>query len=146
MRGKTNTFLGDLSELCQRKHLKSAAVCKHRTIPIHEFPYAAHVMNEFVAGTNVQVIGIGQFHLTAYLLKLVGRHAALYRGAGTDIHENRGLYITVNGVKHTTPRAVFCTLYFKHRLRIFLSYRALYVRLKRWSSADFFISNATGLP
>ena len=48
-------------------------------------------VDQVVAGTDVQMIGIGKFHLTVDLPQVFSGHTALDGGAGADIHENGSL-------------------------------------------------------
>ena len=67
MGGKINALLLDISEFCQRKHLKAAAVGQDRTIPVHKPMQAAHIAHHLVTGAQMQMIRIGKLHLTANL-------------------------------------------------------------------------------
>ncbi len=58
MRRKPHAFLGYFSELRQRKNLKSAAVCQHGTIPVHEFSDTSHLAYQLVARAYVKVISV----------------------------------------------------------------------------------------
>ena len=101
------TLLGDLAERCQREHLKSTAVSQDRTTPVHEFVKSSHVVNQFITGTNVQMVSIGQLNLTVEIHKLGRRNSALDGGAGSHIHENGSLDIAVYRVKHATAGTTF---------------------------------------
>src|SRR5690606_11467914 len=46
----------------EREHLKAARVGENGSVPLHELVQPAHVANEFVAGPEVQVVGVGEDH------------------------------------------------------------------------------------
>ena len=49
--------------LCQTVDLKSAGIRKNRFVPIHETVQTAQFFDGLVPGTNMKMIGIGEFHL-----------------------------------------------------------------------------------
>ena len=57
--GKRHALLLDLSQPCQREHLKAAAVGEDGAIPAHELMKSSHLPHHIVAGAQVQVIGVG---------------------------------------------------------------------------------------
>ena len=57
--GKAHALVGDIVERSERKHLKSAAVGENGLVPIHEFMQSARLRDELVAGTHIEVIGVG---------------------------------------------------------------------------------------
>ena len=60
-------------------------------MPAHEFVQAAHVPDELVPGADVQVVGVGQLHLAAQVLQVLGGEAPFYGGHGAHVHKGRGL-------------------------------------------------------
>ena len=70
MGSKANALLGYLSEAGQRKDLKSAAIGKYRSLPIHKLMKSAHIVYELVSGTDMQMVGIGELYLTVKIDKL----------------------------------------------------------------------------
>ncbi len=114
--GKFHALLGDLAERCQGEDLESAAVGEDGTRPIHELVESAHVVNELIAGTNVEVVGVGQLDLTVNVIEqLNGGNATLDGGAGAHVHKNGGLDVTVNGVEHASAGASVGCKNRKHR-------------------------------
>ena len=63
-------ILLNFPESCQGKHLKSAGICQNRTIPDHKLMQSAHFFDQLVSWTHMQMIGIGQFHLTFDLFEI----------------------------------------------------------------------------
>ena len=102
MRLEIDAFLLDLPEFCQGKHLKSPGIGQYRTVPIEKFPYTAHSVNQVIAGTDMQMVGVGQLHLTANFLQIHGGHAPPDRRTGAHIHEHRRLYGTVYRLHHAS--------------------------------------------
>ena len=89
----------DLAQASQGKHLKSTGVGKDRLIPGHKFMQAAHLLYDMIAGTYVQVIGIGQLYLSADALQVLGGNRALDGRYRAYIHKYRCLYRAMNGGK-----------------------------------------------
>ena len=91
MAGKGDALLLDLPQRGQRKHLKSAGIREDRAIPVHKFVQTAKLSDQLVTGTDMEVVGIGKFHLRADRAEIIGRNRALDRRHRADIHENRRL-------------------------------------------------------
>ena len=104
MRGKTNALLGDLAQLCKRENLKSAAIGEHGALPIHKLADTAHIADQCISRTKMEMIGVGKLDLAIQLTQFHGIYAALDRGTGANVHENRRLDIAVNRVKHASAR------------------------------------------
>ena len=116
MGGELHALLGDLAEGGQGEDLKSAAVGEDGFGPIHELVEAAHVVDELVAGADVEVVGVGELDLAVNVIQeLHGGYAALDSGAGAHVHENGGLDVTVNGVEHASAGASVGCENRKHR-------------------------------
>ena len=78
----------DLAGLRKREDLKAARVGEHGTRPLHEMMQAAHVADEFIAGTQVEMIGVAQHQRGVDILELFGRER-LDRGLRADRREDR---------------------------------------------------------
>ena len=102
---KFYAIFADLSQACQRKYLKSAAVCKYGAVPCHKFMQAAHIPHQFISGSEVQMICVGQLNLTADGLEIRRGERTFYSGSGTDIHEYRRLHSSVRRFKLTSAGA-----------------------------------------
>ena len=92
VRVKGYAFLLDLAQGRQRKHLKAAGVGQHRTVPAHEFVQTAHLLDDLVTRTDVQMIGVRQLNLAAQLLEIECVNRTLDRTRCADILEYRRLY------------------------------------------------------
>ena len=88
---KINALFFNLPQSRQGKHLKSAGIREDRAIPVHKFVQTAKLSDQLVAGTDMEVVGIGKFHLRADRAEIIGRNRALDRRHRADIHENRRL-------------------------------------------------------
>ena len=104
MRTELHALLLDLAHLGERKHLKSAAVGQNRLVPVHELMQSAQLPNDFMAGSQEQVIGVRQQNLRADLVHLVRAHG-LDGCLRADGHENGGLHIAVRQVQRAAARA-----------------------------------------
>jgi len=114
--GELHALLGDLAEGGQGEYLESAAVGEDGLGPVHELVEAAHVVDELVAGADVEVVGVGELDLAIHVIEqLHGGYAALDGGAGAHVHENGGLDVTVNGVEHASAGASVGCENRKHR-------------------------------
>ena len=107
MRGEGHALLGDLTQLCQTEHLKSAAVGQDRPVPAGELVQAAHIRYQLIAGTQMQVVGVAQHDLRADILQILRRQAALDGTGGGNVLEGRGLHRAVHGFELAPPGVVF---------------------------------------
>ena len=91
VRGKCDPFLSNVAQSSQGKHLESSAVREHRAIPSHEAVQPTHSLYHVIPRTQVQVIRIGQLHLTADLPEVMGRYSSFDGPLGAHIHEHWSL-------------------------------------------------------
>ena len=80
-----------LSQRRETEDLKSTAIGEDGTAPVDEFMKSAHLVDDFMAGAQIEMISIAQDDLGADLAQFVGRHG-FHRPLGTYRHECRGLY------------------------------------------------------
>ena len=104
MRTEPNSIFGNSAQRLQAHHLKTAAVGQDRVRPRHEAMQPARLTNQFVAGTQIEMIGISQQDLHAQRFEFILRHA-LHRAAGADGHENGRLDYAVRSVQQSRTRA-----------------------------------------
>ena len=64
-------FLTDLAELREGEYLKAAAIRQNGSVPIEKLVDAAHIADNVVTRTNVEMVGIGELDLTADLIKIL---------------------------------------------------------------------------
>src|SRR5258705_8225862 len=93
----------DRPELRQREYLESAGVREDRSIPVHELVEPAHLAHDFVAGPEMEVVGVSEDHRRAHLDEVVGVER-LHRRERADGHEGRGLNGPVGGDKNAGAR------------------------------------------
>ena len=94
----------DVVELCEGKHLKSAAVGEDGPVPIHKFVKPSRLFNEFVPGAHVQVIGVGEDDLRPRLFQIAREHPLDGR-LRADGHVDGRLDVAVRGVKYARTGA-----------------------------------------
>ncbi len=106
----------DLAGLRKREDLKAARVGEHGTRPLHKLVQAAHVADEFVAGTQVEMIGVAQHQRGVDILEMFGRER-LDRGLRADRREDRREQVTVRRGEDSRAGALVFggDLEFKHR-------------------------------
>ena len=85
--------------------MKAARVGEHGTLPLHELMQAAHVANEFVAGTQVEMIGVAQHERGVDVLEVFGREG-LDRCLRTHGREDRREEVAVRGGEYPSACAV----------------------------------------
>jgi hypothetical protein len=63
----------DLAGLRERKNLKAARVGQHGVMPLHEPVQPAHIADEFIAGAQVEMIGVAQDQRSVDVFEMLGR-------------------------------------------------------------------------
>ena len=95
---ETDALFLNLVEFAQAEDLVAAAIGEDGTSPVHEAVQAAGPIDQLVAGTQVEVVGIAQNDAGVELFQiLLGQ--GLDRGPGADRHEDRSLHRAVRGVE-----------------------------------------------
>ena len=97
MGGEIHALLLDAAQLGQREYLESTAVGEGGACPSAEFLQTAQLVDQSVAGTEVEVVGIGQHDLAVYVPQILCRDAALDGGTGGHVHKNGGFDLAVRG-------------------------------------------------
>jgi hypothetical protein len=100
-------FLTDLAELREGEYLEAAAIRQNGSVPIEKLVDAAHIADNVVTRTNVEMVGIGELDLTADLIKILCGDTALDGRGSTDVHKDGSLDRSVNGLKGTAARTAF---------------------------------------
>src|SRR4029450_9002688 len=95
-RAELDAGFGDLSELRETEHLKSAGVGQDRAVPAHEAVESAELANQIVSGPEKQMVRVGEHDLGAGGGELVGPER-LHGGVTADRHEERRLDAAVRG-------------------------------------------------
>src|SRR5664279_3481740 len=91
-----DTVFPYLSQRRETEDLKSAAIGEDGTAPVDEFMKSADLVDDFMAGAQIEMISITQDNLGADLAQFVGGHG-FYRPLGAYRHECRGLYGSTRG-------------------------------------------------
>ena len=100
MRGKFHTVRLHLPEFGKAEHLKSAAVCQDRMLPVFKLMQTARPGYEFISRTQKKMISIAQNDLGAQLFQFPGRHG-FHSGSGPHRHKYRRPDHTVGGRQQT---------------------------------------------
>ena len=106
VRGKGHALLGDLAQLCEAEHLKSAAVGEDGAVPAGKLVQTAHLCHQLVARTQMQMVGVAEHDLRTDVLQVMGRQAALDGAGGGNILECGGLHRAVYGLELAPPGVV----------------------------------------
>ena len=61
-----DALLVDATKACEREHLEAAGIGQQRAIPCHELVKAAELLDDVLAGTDVQVVGVREDDLRAH--------------------------------------------------------------------------------
>ena len=88
---------------------KATRVSEHGTLPLHELVQAAHVAHKFVAGTQVEMIGVAQHERGVDILEMFGRESldCCLRANG---REDRREEVAMRGEENPCAGAVvFCS-------------------------------------
>ena len=104
MGGKGYALLLDLSELCKRENLKSAAVGQDRTVPAREPVESAKLLNKLITRANMEMVGVAKLNLGMNVLEVICVKSTLYRSAGCDILKGRRFDRSVNRFEFTETR------------------------------------------
>ena len=114
VRGEGDPLLGDLPQAGEGEHLKPTAVGQDRPLPVHESVEPPQVPYHLVSRPEVEVIGIGQFDLTADLRQIMGGDRPLDGPLSPYVHKHRGLRRAMSAGKNAPPGAAFGFDDFKH--------------------------------
>ena len=107
VRAEVAPLLAQLAAGGQREDLEAAAVGEHRPLPGREAVHAARLFDNLHAGTQVEVVGVGQNNLGVSLVAHIAVEEPLDGGGRTDGHENRRANHAVVGreLAGTGPRS-----------------------------------------
>ena len=97
-----HALLCDFSHLPQAENLETAAVCKNRLVPVHEFMKSTGLSHNVRSRSEIQVVCIAQDYLCT-LSRNVFRLHGFYRGLGSHRHENRCLDSAVRRGNPASP-------------------------------------------
>jgi hypothetical protein len=78
----------DFAGLREGEDLKAARIGEHGARPLHELMQAAHITDKFVAGAQIEMIGVAQDQRSIDVFEMLGRKR-LDRGLRADRREDR---------------------------------------------------------
>lgn len=105
-----DAFFGNFPQGGQAEDLEATRVGEDGTGPVHEFVEAAEFSDQFVAGAEVQVIGVAEDDGGLEFVVEVALGEAFNGALGADGHEDGGGDVAVGGVEDTGPGFGFRTL------------------------------------
>ncbi len=111
VRSKRHAVVVDLAQVLQREDLKAAGVGQQRPVPLHEVMQPAHPRDEFIAGAQVEMIGVGQDERRAEFFQIARRHTLHGRRRADGREDGRG-NIAVRGVEHSGAGAAHLSEFF----------------------------------
>ena len=106
MGSEGHALLGDLAQLGEAEHLKSAAVGQDGAVPAGKLVQTAHVGHQLVAGAQVQMVSVAEHDLCADVLEILRRQAALDGTRRGNILERGSLHRAVHGLELAPPGVV----------------------------------------
>ena len=98
-----DAFFVDATKAFEREHLEAAGIGEQRPIPCHELVKAAELLDDVLAGTDVQVVGVREDDLRADGFEIGGRQRADGR-LRADRHEDRRRNDAVRQNERPRPR------------------------------------------
>ncbi len=106
MRAEQHALFGDLAQIAQAEDLEAAGVGEDGARPGHEAVQAAELADQFVAGAQEEMVGVGEDDLGVEIVRCqVALHDAFDRGLRADRHEDGRFDDAVRGVNEAGARA-----------------------------------------
>ena len=96
MRTEGRPLFGDLGQILETENLEPPGIGEDWPIPVHKLVQTAEAANEFVAGTDIEVVGVTEDDLRPDLDQILRCHR-LDRTQGAHRHEDRRLHGAVQG-------------------------------------------------
>src|SRR2546425_588304 len=104
MRTEAHAFVGDLAKLGKAEHLVAAGIGENGARPGHKLVQAAETANQFVAGTQIKMIGVGENDFRAKFFERLLRER-LDGSLRADRQKKRSLHDAVRRGEATAARA-----------------------------------------
>ena len=92
-------MIGDFAQAGEAEDLEAAGIGEDGVGPGHEAVESAHLTDWLVAGTKVEMVGVGEQDFDAEVVGEVALIETLDGGLGADGHEDRGFDDAVRGVE-----------------------------------------------
>ena len=102
VRAEGDAFVRYFPQFAQAEYLEAAGIGENRAWPRHELVKAAHSSDQFVAGTQIEMVCVGEDYLSVEIFEIL-LCLAFYRGCGANRHERRRLDHAVR--RGETPQA-----------------------------------------
>src|SRR6202043_4267799 len=87
VRAKRDAVVRNFAQIAEAENLEAAGVGENRARPRHETVKPAHLADELMAGTKIEMIRVGEENLNAEVFEFLLR-LAFHRGGGADRHES----------------------------------------------------------
>ena len=97
------SLLSEFAVLGKGEHLKASAVGQYRLFPSAEAVEAAGFMQDFGAGTQIEMVGVAQNDLRLYVVAQFAHVHAFHGAACAHRHEDGGLDGAVVGLYGGCP-------------------------------------------
>ena len=104
VRSKRHAFVRHLAQFAQAENLEPARIRQNRSRPRHEFVQPAHLADQFVSGTQIQMVGIRKQNLYTEVFQVPLR-LSLHRRRRAHWHERRRINRSVRSSQSSQPRA-----------------------------------------
>jgi len=95
-----NAFFGDAAEVGEAEDLEASGIGEYGARPGHEFVKTAQFADEFVAGSEEEMVSVSQNDGGFEIFPKIPLREAFYGGLGSDGHERGGGDVAVWGVKN----------------------------------------------
>src|SRR5579872_870529 len=105
MRTELHAFVCDLAKLREAVDLEAAGVGEQAAWPADEFVQAAHAADRFVAGTEIEMVGVAENDLCAEGFEDI-LHDGLDGARSADRHEDWGFDDLMGEMQSSAPSAV----------------------------------------
>jgi hypothetical protein len=106
MRSEVNPLICDLPQGRQAENLKPPTICKNRPLPVHEFVKPLGLADNSHAGSQVEVVCIGEDNLRSQPRDLIRSHR-LYSGLSPNRHKGRGMNLPPRCINDTKTSLAF---------------------------------------
>ena len=104
VRTKRHTFVGNFAQFAEAENLEPSRIRQNRSRPRHEFVQPAHLADQFVSGTQIQMVGIRKQNLYTEVFQVPLR-LSLHRRRRAHWHERRRINRSVRSSQSSQPRA-----------------------------------------
>ena len=104
MRLEHHALFRDLAQPAQAEDLEASGIGEDGPRPIHELVQAAELADGFVAGPQIEMIGVAEDDVRVEVVDQIPRQEAFDSGLCTDRHEDGSFDVAMSGVQNPRPR------------------------------------------